>query len=82
MIAVASADDSVTIWDLSATRDDDEPAVDASADPFLATVPEQLLFIHRGLSDPKEIHWHKQIPGMVVATAANGFHIFAPENVQ
>ena len=25
MIAVSSADDSVTVWDLSATHDDDEP---------------------------------------------------------
>ncbi len=82
MIAVASADDSVTVWDLSATHDDDQPpAPDAAADPFLATVPEQLLFLHRGVTDPKEVHWHKQIPGMIVVTAANGFHLFAPENV-
>jgi ribosome assembly protein RRB1 len=82
MIAVSSADDSVTVWDLSATHDDDEPvAEDVGADPFLASVPEQLLFLHRGVFDPKEVHWHKQIPGMIVVTAANGFHIFCPENV-
>ncbi len=82
MIAVSSADDSVTVWDLSATHDDDQPpAPDAAVDPFLATVPEQLLFLHRGVTDPKEVHWHKQIPGMIVVTAANGFHMFAPENV-
>lgn len=82
MIAIASSDDSVTVWDLSATADEDEPTPDLSADPYLATVPEQLLFVHRGLWDPKEVHWHKQIPGMLVATASNGFHMFAPENLQ
>ena len=82
MIAVSSSDDSVTIWDLAATHDDEQPAPpDAASDPFLATVPEQLLFLHRGVSDPKEVHWHKQIHGMVVVTAANGFHMFAPENI-
>ena len=29
--------------------------------------------------DPKEVHWHKQITGMIVVTAANGFHMFCPE---
>lgn len=80
MIAVASSDDSVTVWDLSATKDDDAPPEPVDDDPFLATVPEQLLFVHRGLTDPKEVHWHKQVPGLIGVTAANGFHLFAPEN--
>lgn len=82
MIAVSSSDDSVTVWDLSATHDDDVAAEpEAGKDEFLDTVPEQLLFLHRGIFDPKELHWHKQIPGMIVTTAANGFHIFAAENI-
>lgn len=80
MIAVASSDDSITIWDLSATHDDDVPEM-ALQDEFLQTIPEQLLFLHRGVFDPKELHWHKQIPGTIIATAANGLHIFAPENI-
>lgn len=64
----------------SATVDDDQPP-EPLDDAFLETVPEQLLFLHRGLFDPKELHWHKQVPGMIVATAANGLHIFAAENI-
>lgn len=79
MICVASADDSVTIWDLSATADEDAPPV-PNDDPFLKSVPEQLLFLHRGLFDVKEVHWHRQIGGLLAATASNGFHIFAPKN--
>lgn len=80
MISVSSSDDSISIWDLSATRDEEQPNV-GDHDDFLKTVPEQLLFLHRGLEDPKEVHWHKQIPGLLAATAANGFHLFAPSNV-
>ena len=50
-------------------------------DEYLVKIPEQLLFQHRGLNDVKEIHWHKQIPGAMVATGSNGFHVFAATNV-
>ncbi|XP_041021268.1 glutamate-rich WD repeat-containing protein 1-like [Juglans microcarpa x Juglans regia] len=85
-LAVSSSDNQLTIWDLSLEKDDEEEAefrakikeqVNAPED-----LPPQLLFIHQGQKDLKEIHWHSQIPGMIVSTAADGFNILMPSNIQ
>lgn len=73
VIGVAGADNQVTIWDLSV--EDDAEAPDATADDE-PEVPPQLLFIHQGQDDIKEVHWHKQIPGVMLSTAFSGFNIF------
>eukprot|EP00850_Spirogloea_muscicola_P015489 SM000119S25632 [mRNA] locus=s119:25028:28183:- [translate_table: standard] len=85
-IAAASADNQVTLWDLSLERDAEEEAEYEAqqAAPQAAAptdLPPQLLFVHQGQEDPKELHWHRQIPGLLLTTALNGLNVFRPSNL-
>lgn len=77
MLAASGADNQLTVWDLSVEADD-EAAGPAGAAGGLQDLPPQLLFIHQGQTDIKELHFHPQIPGVIMSTAADGFNIFKP----
>jgi ribosome assembly protein RRB1 len=86
MLATAAADDQVAVWDLALERDPEEEAAAAAAAGAGAAapppdLPPQLLFVHAGQKDIKELRWHPQIPGMLVTTAADGFNAFRPSNL-
>lgn len=72
VLATSGADDQIALWDLAIERDEETPV----ASPELKDLPPQLLFIHQGLKEIKEIHWHKRIPGLVVSTSHSGFDVF------
>lgn len=74
--AASSADDSVTLWDLSVEPDEEERQVQSGREDKTKDVPPQLLFVHQGQKEIKELHWHPQIPGMVVTTSLDNFGVF------
>ncbi|KAJ1915743.1 Ribosome assembly protein rrb1 [Mycoemilia scoparia] len=85
VLALSGADDQLTIWDLSVEQDteqqqqqkqNDKVNVMIGPDGQPRQVPPQLLFIHQGQQNIKELHWHPQIPGSIVSTAATGFNVF------
>ena len=73
VLALSSADNTISIWDLALERDD------ADDGQTLQDVPPQLLFLHCGQRDPKEIHFHEQIPGMIGSTGLSGLDMFISE---
>ena len=77
-LAVASADDSISVWDMSLEPDDEVPAHGAELED---DVPPQLLFVHQGQVEVKEVHFHPQISSMLFSTAADGFNAFQPANL-
>jgi ribosome assembly protein RRB1 len=67
VVAVGSADNTVTLWDLAVELDDEE-----SREAGLADIPPQLLFVHY-MDSVKEVHWQAQMPGTLMATGGSGF---------
>ncbi|GLB35950.1 putative glutamate-rich WD [Lyophyllum shimeji] len=76
IFAASGADDQVTLWDLAVEQDDDETGAMDDTPDGSRDIPPQLLFVHQGQKDIKEVHWHPQIAGTVISTALDGFNIF------
>ncbi|KAI8908479.1 WD40-repeat-containing domain protein [Gorgonomyces haynaldii] len=79
VLAVAGADDQITLWDLALEHDNEEEKLPTNGTEGVQ-VPPQLLFIHQGQTNVKEVHWHPQIPGLLVSTSFDGFNIFKTIN--
>lgn len=76
ILCVSSADNQVTIWDLSVEAD--EETMLSSDGGTMNEFPPQLLFIHQGQNNVKEVHFHPQIPGTILSTAEDSFNVFKP----
>lgn len=69
VLALSGADDQTTLWDFSVDAGEEAQEIEGRL------VPPQLLFVHQGQQMVKEVHWHPQLAGVLVSTAASGFHI-------
>ena len=69
MLATTGADGQLAVWDLALERDPEEEAALAPESNALApdNLPPQLLFVHGGQQDMKEVHWHPQARGRTAA---------------
>ncbi|RPA91349.1 hypothetical protein L873DRAFT_1831427 [Choiromyces venosus 120613-1] len=66
IVSVASADSTITLWDLRVELDNDE-SKDTGG---MEDIPPQLLFVHYH-KDVKEVHWQKQAFGVVIGTGVH-----------
>lgn len=72
-LAVSSADNKLTMWDFSVEVDESETLTDQDIE-----VPPQLMFLHQGQMDMKEIRFHPQYRTLLCTTAADSINVFRP----
>ena len=73
ILAVASADNKLTIWDFSVEKDEEEKKGQDDKN-----IPQQLMFLHQGQDDIKELRFHPYYDCMLASTASDGINIFRP----
>ncbi|EDW85694.1 uncharacterized protein Dwil_GK23014 [Drosophila willistoni] len=76
VLASGGDDDQIALWDLAVEKDADQEQANTGNEDDLNKLPPQLLFIHQGQKEIKELHWHAQMPGVLLSTAHSGFNIF------
>ncbi|XP_016951838.1 glutamate-rich WD repeat-containing protein 1 [Drosophila biarmipes] len=76
VLASGGDDDQIALWDLAVEKDSDQVQDPDQNEDELSKLPPQLLFIHQGQKEIKELHWHAQLPGVLLSTAHSGFNIF------
>lgn len=79
----AGEDHQITMWDFAMEADDQQQVAQS---PVIAPgdetkIPPQLLFVHMGCNEVKEVHWHPQITNLAISTALDGFHVFRTINI-
>lgn len=69
ILAVSSADNRISLWDFAVEPDEEEKEEE---------IPDQLMFLHQGQEDVKEIAFHPIYWEMLISTSNSGFHLFKP----
>lgn len=81
MLCASSEDGTVSIWDLAVERDAEEELREGVVLSGAEEFPPQLLFIHMGQKNVKDVQWHPACTSLVVATAQDGLNLFQPSNI-
>ncbi|XP_017079831.2 glutamate-rich WD repeat-containing protein 1 [Drosophila eugracilis] len=76
VLASGGDDNQIALWDLAVEEDTDQKQTPSDNEDKLSKLPPQLLFIHQGQNEIKELHWHAQLPGVLFSTAHSGFNVF------
>ena len=77
MIAVSSSDNKLTLWDFSVIEEDQEKNPN-DLDTNGMEIPPQLMFLHQGQNNMKELRFHPQYRTLLFTTAEDSFNIFRP----
>ena len=72
-IAVSSEDDRLSIWDFSVEADEKK-----LFDNFNMEIPQQLVFLHQGQKNLKDVKFHPYFKNILCSTAENGINLFKP----
>jgi ribosome assembly protein RRB1 len=72
-IAVSSEDNRLSVWDFS-VEPDDRQLMDAQSQE----IPQQLVFLHQGQENIKELKFHPVYRNFIGSTAENGMNLFKP----
>jgi len=78
VLAVASADNKLTIWDFAVENDKEALAKKKGGEQEVKDIPEQLMFLHQGQDDIKELRFHPIYDCMLASTAGDGVNLFRP----
>lgn len=73
-MAVASADNKLTLWDFSVIVDDSQQNMELNG----LQIPAQLMFLHQGQMNMKELRFHPQYHSLLLSTSEDSFNIFRP----
>ena len=80
VFAASGEDDQITLWDCGVEPDEDENA-NTNGEEDSLKVPPQLLFIHQGQKEIKEIRWYPHSVGVVLSVASTGLDVFRTVSV-
>lgn len=81
MLAASSEDGTISVWDLAVERDPEEELREGVVLAGAEQYPPQLLFIHMGQKNTKELHWHPACNSLLGSTAEDGLNVFKPANI-
>lgn len=79
VLAVASADNKLTLWDFSVEIDEQE--LQQQKKDMVSNgmdIPPQLMFLHQGQKNIKEIKFHPQFRTLLFSTSEDAFNVFRP----